>query len=516
MTDTLKPYIYYSETLSNNRFLHILDVGGYQQKRIARIIKKNKGVLLTEYVSPINQGHDTQWSILYLIPDVGLYCVQSTLNKKHPALVDLSAEFPVCNRLQRAIYELTRIPTKGVRDKRQWLNHGHFAIGIVNEISRLKPPACKQYPFKRVSGEGVHEIPVGPVHAGIIEPGHFRFSVVGERILKLEERFGYTHKGIHQLLKNKSIDDARKLISRISGDSTVAYSIAFVKAYEHQRGLKASQTCLFERGVCLERERLSNHIGDIGSIINDTGLPSLQSSFTCLKELLLRSNELYLGHRYLMDCIVPLPQKALFPNHHLDSMKSELRELGEALVSLKTIIERHFGLQDRLCDTGIISKEQAIILGLLGVAAKASGIDNDARRLIPETKVEQTIITNCDIQSGDVSARVNIRFKECFESIKLIENYIHNLLSNRDNADYKINPSTSKEKPPFGISVVEGWRGPITIVLSLKDDRIEWCHFHDPSWQNWLAVEYAVHNNIVADFPLINKSFNLSYSGHDS
>jgi len=520
MTDSLTSSIYYSELLSNrnNTFLYFLEVGTDQQKEIASLIKKKQGVLLTEWVSPSNNEHTTQWSTLYLVPTAGLYCVQSNLRKKHPALIDLSSEFPVCNRLQRAIYELTRIPTKGAKDKRPWLNHGHFALGILNEDSLLKSSVKINYPFQKVSGQGVHEIPVGPVHAGIIEPGHFRFSVVGERILKLEERLGYTHKGIHQLLKNKSIDEARKLISRVSGDSTVAYSIAFAKACERLLGYKTTQRTMIERALCLERERLGNHIGDIGAIINDTGMPSLQASFNCLKEELLRHNKQYLGHRYLMDCIKPCSETSFFLNSHLQSINTELQILEKSLASLQKIVETHFGLQDRLCGTGTISKEQAINLGLLGMAAKASGIDRDIRRIFPNTESDIKTITECTLFSGDVSARVAVRFKESFESIKLILTHIQSLADHSFETDQPLTFGFSglQTQIPQGIGVVEGWRGPITVILSMNQEKIEWCHFHDPSWQNWLAVEYAVLDNIVADFPLINKSFNLSYSGHDS
>ena len=516
MIELLKPYIRYSKPLSHCKFLYFLEVPVNKQKKIASLIKRNKGVLLTEWVSPNEDTQSTNWSTLYLMPEDGLYCVQSNLNKKHPALVDLSFEFPVCNRLQRAIVELTRIPTRDHHDKRAWLNHGHFPVGILNNHNRLKCAPNTHYLFQKVSGDGVHEIPVGPVHAGIIEPAHFRFSVVGERILKCEERLGYTHKGIHQLLKNKSIANGKKLIGRVSGDSTVAYSCAFIKACEQIYNYNPNQQTLAERAIALERERLCNHISDIGAIVNDAGLPSLQSSFACLKEQLLRHNATYLGHRYLMDCLDPFPTTNLFSSAHLESIKMELSVLEKALISLQKIVDNHFGLQDRLQNTGIISFAQAEALGLLGLVAKASGIDHDCRRIFCDTNSEILSISSNEIQTGDVAARVAVRFKESFDSIQLIYAHIQNILENKNH--FKINQKSVplENKINMGIGVVEGWRGPITVVLSIKSDKIEWCHFHDPSWQNWLALEYAVLDNIVADFPLINKSFNLSYSGHDS
>ena len=516
MIELFKSYIRDSKPLSKNKFLYFFEVSGDKQKEIASLVKKNKGVLLTEWVSPSQDAQSTQWSTLYLAPNDGLYCVQSTLNKKYPALADLSTEFPVCNRLQRAIYELTRIPTRGHKDKRNWFNHGHFPIGVLNDNSLLKPAPSVHYAFQKVSGQGVHEIPVGPVHAGIIEPGHFRFSVVGERILKCEERLGYAHKGIHQLLKNKSLDEAKKLIGRVSGDSTVAYACAFIKACEQIYNYSPNEQSSAERVIALERERLCNHIGDIGAIVNDAGLPSLQSSFSCLKEQLLRHNKKYLGHRYLMDCLEPFSTTILFSNAHLKSIKSELPALEKSLIKLQVIVEHHFGLQDRFQDAGMISLAQAETLGLLGFVARASGIDNDCRRIFSEKNDGALSVLSNEMQTGDVQARVMLRFKECFDSIALIQASIQNISENKNNPANNKKLVLSENKTNIGIGVVEGWRGPIAVILSLKQDKIEWCHFHDPSWQNWLALEYAVLDNIVADFPLINKSFNLSYSGHDS
>jgi len=512
MMDHLKQYIIHSTSFSNNKPLHFLDVPLSEQLNIAALIKNNQGVLLTEWVAPNQTTKSTHWFTLYLLSDASIYCVQSPLKQTRPTILDLSSQFPVCNRLQRAIYELTRIPTRHFKDKRYWLNHGYFPLGILRDNGSTKPARTLHYAFKKVTGDGAHEIPVGPVHAGIIEPGHFRFSVVGERILKLEERFGYTHKGIHQLLKNKYIEDASTLIGRVSGDSTVAYALAFAQACEQCRGYITNSNVILERNIFLERERLMNHIGDIGAIINDAGLPALQSSFSCLKERLLRYNAHYMKHRYMMDCITPFSQNMRLSHTPLKSMITELIEIEKELRSLHKIVETHGGLQDRLQTTGIISTEQAHQLGLLGLTAKASGIDLDIRCLPPMDGITPNFISARTTITGDVAARVEMRFKESFDSINLIRKFIKQLEANTSLTHDHEHTLPTK----IGIGIVEGFRGPVTVIVSLDNNRVEWCHFHDPSWQNWLAVEYAIFNNIVADFPLINKSFNLSYSGQDS
>lgn len=514
MLESWQTQIQKTQSILGQLCVHHIEAGVLQQTTIAQSIQAENGVLLTEWIAPSNNPNTkkTEWYTLYLLPEKGLCCVHSTLHSKFPALADLSHYFPVANRLQRAIRELTRIPTKKATDKRSWLNHGHFPIGVLNEERRFKPAHTTVYPFKRVSGDGVHEIPVGPVHAGIIEPGHFRFSVVGERILKLEARLGYTHKGIHQLLKNQTLEHASKLIGRISGDSTVAYACAFAMACEHALNDKVNPKIMLYRAILLERERLANHIGDIGAIINDAGLPSLQSSFNLLKEILLRHNAYYTNHRYLMDCIAPLASATVLSTDNLKMMKAELTNFENRLNELQQICDTHYGLQDRLVNTGILTTETAKKLGIIGLASKASGIDLDIRRLYPYYPYDTCVVTKSLISTADVAARVAIRFKESFESITLIRQFIEEWYSQHKKNSKPENPLTKG----LGFGCVEGWRGPISVIVSINDHRINWCHFHDPSWQNWLAVEYAVLDNIVADFPLINKSFNLSYSGQDS
>lgn len=477
-----------------------------EQINIAATMKLEQGILLTEWVAPDNDSDASIWYTLYLLPKKGLCCVQSPLDPNVPCLRDLSEYFPVTNRLQRSIYDLTGIPTKDSLDNRPWLNHGNFSAG------KLKP--SNEYSFKKVAGQGVHEIAVGPVHAGIIEPGHFRFSVVGERVLKLEERFGYAHKGIHQLLKKSSLEQAAKIMGRISGDSTVGFAWAFAMACEHAAGFHADARILLQRGVLLERERIINHLNDIGAIVNDAGMPSLQASFHLLKEQCLRQNARYFQHRYLMDNLTPFSANMTLPIETIPTMLLELASLKTEVATLQEICDTQHGLQDRLQTTGILSTEQAQQLGVLGMTAKASGIDLDIRRLLHYPPYFPDSISICQTTAGDVAARVAVRFKEIFESIGLIQTLLCQL-QDTTIEDTTLPYSDSVNANGIGFGCVEAWRGTVIVIVSLKNSVIDWCHFHDPSWQNWLAVEYAVMNNIVADFPLINKSFNLSYSGVD-
>ncbi len=496
--------------LGDNSYCHLATPISEQQS-IAAYIKANQGTLMTEWIAREQDGNTTYWYILYYCRFHWI-CSISQLNPQRPVISDLSSFFPVANRLQRAIYDLTKIATQRSQDERPWLSHGHHKTGILNPHTASNRHASSHYHFHKVSGDGVHEVPVGPVHAGVIEPGHFRFSAVGERVLKLEERLGYTHKGIHQLLIGKTIPEASRLLARVSGDTTVAYSLAFALACEKQLGIHIDNNTAMLRTVLLERERLINHIGDIGAIINDTGFASLCSQFLILKETLVRENEMLIGHRYMMDSIIPTQSIDAWSESVVHKLLAQLGNTQSELTTLQIICARHYGLQDRLRTTGIVSQETALSLGLLGVAAKASGVSIDARVAEPYYDSSQNKFTPINTTAGDVAARVHVRFQEALQSIEIIKH----LLTTQPKAALQPQAQAGPAPLTFSLSCVEGWRGPICVAVKLTpQQRIAWCHFHDPSWQNWLAIEYAVIDNIIADFPLINKSFNLSYSGQD-
>lgn len=489
-------------------YYHDIFVDIAEQKAIAAFLKSHQGVLITEWIAQESWNAETNWYVLYYYR-LHWVCVHSHLNSKRPAIDDLSTIFPVSNRLQRAIYDLTKIPTKHAKDKRPWLSHGYFKTGLLNPHAKSNHHANTSYHFHKVSGDGVHEVPVGPVHAGIIEPGHFRFSTVGEQVLKLEARLGYTHKGIHYLLIGKTLQEAAKIIGRVSGDTTVAYSYAFALACENQLGVQMDEETAMMRAVFLECERLINHVGDLGAIINDTGFTSLAMQFSILKEMLVRENASLTGHRYMMNAIVPNQMIVRWNNETVNHFLTQLNAMVSELSTLQAICYQHHGLQDRLKTTGIVSFDTALFLGLIGVAAKASGVALDSRLNNPCFSHSAIDFAPIVETTGDVAARVNVRFNEAVQSIGIIKDLL---------TKQSCNTKTQHAKSPalFGIGCVEGWRGPVCVAVNITaSHHIVWCHFHDPSWQNWLALEHAIIDNIIADFPLINKSFNLSYSGQD-
>ncbi len=432
-----------------------------------------------------------------------------------PVYPDLSGIFPAAARMQRACRDLVGLSAMG-GDARPWLRHmawpaaplraGAGASGDARAWLQAEP-----YSFVRVEGDGVHEIAVGPVHAGIIEPGHFRFSVVGEKVLRLEARLGYTHKGIEKRFEGMALADGVRLAARVCGDSAIACSWAYCMAAEALTGTVVPARALALRGLLLERERIANHLGDLGALGNDAGLAFGLSQFSRLKEDLLRVNEQVWAARYPMDAVVPggvrddLPADA--PQRLLDSMES-LR--GQVLL-LRDIYLNHAGLQDRFMGAGRIAPELALELGLVGPSARACGVARDWRAAFRSPPYDSAPTAPVVHGQGDVAARVAVRFDELFASLDICRDLLARLPGGAIGVELG-----EVRADELAIGGVEGWRGPVLVGLrAAAGGRILRCHPHDPSWQNWPALEYAVLDNIVPDFPLINKSFNLSYSGHD-
>jgi len=367
------------------------------------------------------------------------------------------------------------------------------------------------YPFVRVEGEGVHEIPVGPVHAGTIEPGHFRFSIVGEGVLRLEERLGYKHKGIEKRFEQMTLAEGATLAGRVSGDSTVAYAWAYAMAVEAVTGITPPPRALWLRALLLERERVGQHLWDLGFLGNDAGFGFGLAQFSRLREDWLRTSNSLFGHRYLMDAIIPGGVARDIDTGGIAGIRREIDTIGTTVSTLREIYVNHAGLQDRFVDCGRIRQDQAERLGLTGLAGRASGIASDLRAQIPPAPYDRLGVNLVVRTGGDVAARATVRVDEIVESLRLIGSILDGLPGGDIAVPVPVAPENA-----FGIGWVEGWRGEVLIALETgADNRIRRCHPHDPSWQNWPLLERAVLGNIVPDFPLINKSFNLSYSGQD-
>jgi Ni,Fe-hydrogenase III large subunit/Ni,Fe-hydrogenase III component G len=452
---------------------------------------------------------------MYLLPQTTVLAALSICDTISPHYRSLATIFPVAHRMQRAVYDLLGISTEEL-DTRGWLRHGGWPesvfplrrdCGASQEYS-LEP---RPYSFVTVEGDGVHEIAVGPVHAGIIEPGHFRFSVVGEHVLRLEERLGYTHKGIEKQFEGIQQADGHRLAARVSGDSAVAFSWAYCAALENITKVSCPPRAASLRALALEHERMANHLGDLGALGNDAGFAFGLTQFSKMKEDLLRANELAFGARYLFDYVVPGGVIADLSDGARGPLLDLYFKLDESVSLLRKIYDNHAGLQDRFREAGRLPFAVATELGAIGLAGRASGIEADLRVDHPWPPYDHLRTNLVSQTSGDVAARVQVRFDEIFESLRLCRELLH---SAREGPISVPLPMAAEGK--LGIGLIEGWRGPVMVALETgKDGGIRRCHPHDPSWQNWPLIEHAILGNIVPDFPLINKSFNLSYSGQD-
>jgi Ni,Fe-hydrogenase III large subunit len=353
-------------------------------------------------------------------------------------------------------------------------------------------------------------VPVGPVHAGIIEPGHFRFTANGEFVVRVEERLGYVHKGIERLMAGASLERAATLAARTSGDSTVAYSWAFAGAVEAAAQVEVPPRALYLRALMAEIERLANHLGDIGAVCNDASFALMHAQTAILRERVLRAAEACFGHRLMMDVIVPGGVARDLAADGAAALRALVVELRKRFPRLVELYDKTASLQDRTVTTGIVKADYARQFGAGGYIGRAAGRNFDARRAFGYAPYDALSFEVPVLDPGDVNARVWIRIREVEQSLSLVEQIVDRLPQGALRADVALRGACE------GMAYAEAFRGDVLVWLRLdQQGRISRCHLRDASWFQWPLLETAIENNIIADFPLCNKSFNCSYSGHD-
>jgi len=450
----------------------------------------------------------------------GVYVLLRTrINTDHPELPSQATVYPAANRSERHTQDLFGISFAGHPDNRRWTRHQAWGkhsyplrkdFSVQGEPQAVTPPDMN-YPFVKAFGAGVYEIPVGPVHAGIIEPGHFRFLAVGELILNLEERLGYVHKGIEKIAEGRTPDSLARLAGRISGDTTVGHCWAACRAMEQAAGITIPPRAALIRGILAERERVANHLGDMGAICNDVAFVFAQMQFTRLRELWLRTHASVFGHRLLMDRIVPGGVSCDLSETACTLIKQEMLQLKNELSEVMPAIDLNSSLEDRLYTAGYLSPETAAAFGTLGYVGRASDQDFDVRRDAPYSPYDQVTFKVALEDKGDIASRFWVRYKEINAALKLIDQFIAQLAEGDLLADWQTPPAGSE-----ALGIVEGWRGEITTYVRFdSDNKIARFYPRDPSILNWPALEKLTLNNIVPDFPVCNKSLNGSYSGND-
>jgi Ni,Fe-hydrogenase III large subunit len=414
-------------------------------------------------------------------------------------------------RLERALRDLAGMEPEGLADTRPWLDHGTWPLRHPLGLPSAST-AGDRYEFLPVEGEGVHQIAVGPVHAGIIEPGHFRFTANGETIVRLEERLGYVHKGTESLIRGQSVERGAVLAGRVSGDSTVAYSLAFARAAEAALDWEPPQRATWLRALMAELERLANHFGDLGAVCNDAAFAMLHAQFGFLREQVLRVADKCFGHRLMMDRIVPGGVLSDLPPDGASAIAALISYVRAHFPELVELYDNTASLQDRTVGTGTLSPALARQFGAGGYVGRACGRAFDARRAPGYPPYSALRFEVPVLEEGDVNARLWIRIREVEQSMQIIDQILQQLPSGPIRAALPPRPARQSE----GVALVESFRGDVLAWLRLgKDGRIERCHLRDPSWFQWPLLETVIEGNIVADFPLCNKSFNCSYSGHD-
>ena len=482
---------------------HVVDHTGWL--RAIREISKGQGDMLALW----SDGADVHMLVLdHELSDLGIVSIECP-NGRFPSVARMH---PPASRLERAICDIYGLEADGSPDARRWLDHGRWGARHPGAKPEPSDASGDPYAFLAAEGAALHQVPVGPVHAGIIEPGHFRFSANGEVVVRLEERFGYVHKGIEQLMVDAPIDRAARLAGRVSGDSTVAYALAFANAVEAALDIEVPRRAVYLRALMAELERLANHVGDIGAICNDASFSLMQTQASILRERILRASRLCFGHRLMMDRIVP--------GGVVDDLTMEGMVALHALLSgAKKIIPRFIALygdttsiQDRTVGAGLLRQELAKQYGCGGVIGRASGRGFDARRAPGYAPYPELSFKVGSAHAGDVDARIWVRFDEIKASFGLIEQ----ILDQMPDGPIRIEKLPERSETREGAALIEGFRGEIFVWIRLDaSGAVQRCHLRDPSWFQWPLLEAVIEGNIVADFPLCNKSFNCSYSGHD-
>ncbi len=452
-----------------------------------------------------------------------VYCFLRPVGQRHELTVEVPrddvwvpslahASFPA-GRFEREIRDLYGIRPEGHPLPQRLVRHGHWPSGYHPMRHDIDPTPrfgadVDSYPFIPVEGDGVYEIPVGPIHAGLIEPGHFRFSVVGETILQVKARLWFLHRGVEKLFEGRTPTHGIELAERISGDTAVGHALAYALAVEDALGINVDDHASATRALLLEAERLYNHVNDLGAIANDVGYGIAHAHTQRLRETLLRHNKSLTGHRLLRGGIT-IGGAQLRTEPDLDLLRGVADEVAEVVaITLANSV-----VADRFTGTSPLAPQQALHIGTVGYVARASGVAIDARADHPMLDIPDFVPVI--EETGDVLARFLVRAREIPASTQIISDLTPRVTGS-PTAAAAAEPSTARSETTAGLGVVEAWRGTLCHRVEIgTDGTLTRVRALDPSFFNWPALPVALTDTIVPDFPLTNKSFNQSYAGND-
>ena len=484
----------------------------------AHLYRKWNARLVSLFADDVRQTENTfhLYYVFALDAAHGFFTLRVPVAADRPEFTSLTDAVHAVNWQEREIQDLFGLKLLGHPNPRRCALHDDwpevYPLRKDFDLRTVLPPFLGvRHRFREVEGEGVFQVPVGPVHAGIIEPGHFLFSVAGEPVLYLQLRLFYVHKGTEKLFENLPVEHGVRLAESISGDSSFAHATAFCHAVERAADVAVPPRARALRTLCLELERIYNHVGDIGAICTDVAFTTANMHAMRLKERVLRINEELTGNRLLrgMACLGGVRYDV--DAAQVESLSRLLTWLKPEFDALVALIRESSGTRDRLETTGILKPEVARDFGVVGLAGRASGLDRDLRRDFPHAFYDEVKFTVPVFSEGDVQRRLAVRREELYESIGLIRQVIEKLPGGPVRIEVGEPPADR-----VALGFVEGWRGEIFHwIRTAPGGRLARCKVKDPSLQNWPALTEAILGNIVPDFPVVNKSFNLSYSGTD-
>ncbi|MFZ5876554.1 MAG: NADH-quinone oxidoreductase subunit C [Nitrospirota bacterium] len=477
-----------------------------------------RGTLSLQWAVDLRPRQDA-FQILYLftLADRSWVILRTSLTDDRRLFHSITPHIHAAKWYEREIRDMFGLIPEGHPDLRRLVRHEHWPKGthpLKKDFAWNQVMGREQgeFHFRRIEGEGVFEVPVGPIHAGIIEPGHFRFSVAGEPIMQLELHHFWKHRGVEKLFENRSVVDGVSLAEKVSGDASFGHGLAYCEAVERLMRLAAPPRARYLRTLFLELERLHNHVGDVGAICNDAAYALALAHAGRMKERLMQLADRMTGSRFLRGVNVVGGTAFDLSRSQLDEVRREVDAIADDFAELSAIVFGNASLTDRLESTGVLSEQIAWDHGVMGVVGRASDIDRDVRRDRPFAAYGDLAFRVPVFNYGDVRARVRVRIEEVTESISMIRQVCERLPAGDVRAAIPSRPDPGQ----WALGAVESWRGEILYyVLAGENGAIHRCKVRDPSFVNWPAIQFAVLGNIIPDFPLINKSFNLSYAGTD-
>jgi len=447
--------------------------------------------------------------LLYVFADLREKVVLSVVAPaSDPAVPSVTPLLPEADWAERRVRDMFGVRPVGHPRAARLVRHAHWPKGFYPLAAGMQAPqsdewgAAGKMQLVRVRGEGIHEVPVGPIHAGIIEPGHFRFYADGERIVALEPRLFYVHRGIERLAQDRSVDEALALAERVSGDTTVGHAWAFCSAVEAACGAQIPAQAELARAALLEAERIAAHVTDLGAMLNDIALPAAFTRFLGLREDIMRANGRTFGHRFLRGVLVPGGVRA--PEQSPADWAADVAAAGRLAAELAEAWLSRSGVVERFEHTGTLTREAAVEQRAVGLVARASRIPHDARSWSASAAYEG--FEPVTQRWGDAMARFLLRLNEVRASADLLES----IVADAGPGEVRLEPCTGD-----GLGSVEGWRGECLHFVRLEQGRVRRWAPQDPSALNWRVLPYAVTRDVIPDFPLVNKSFDLSYAGND-